>query len=96
MLVAERVMVVISSSTSFADVGYIKHVVILMVNVKRIASLKCQSCANEQRGIAQNCPGIELNAQSFEIVENFWVQMKCYDKDQEWMEKLQSFNTFAN
>ena len=45
MLVAERVMVVISSSTSFADVGYIKPVMILMVNVKRIASLKCQSCA---------------------------------------------------
>ena len=88
-------MVVISSSTSFADVGYIKPVMILMVNVKRIASLKCQSC-NEQRGIAQNCPGIQLNAQSFEIVENFWVQMKCYNKDQEWMDELQNFNTFAN
>ena len=51
---------------------------------------------NEQRGIAQNCPGIQLNAQSFEIVENFWVQMKCYNKDQEWMDELQNFNTFAN
>ena len=39
----------------------------------RNSKFKCQSCANQQVNIAEDCPGIELNGQSLEIVEKF-----CY------------------
>ena len=34
---------------------------------------KCQTCANQQTDKAEDCPGIELNDQSLEILEKF-----CY------------------
>ena len=33
--------------------------------------IKCQIKANQHTHLAGNCPGIELNGQSFEIVETF-------------------------
>ena len=36
------------------------------------SKFKCQSCANQQVNIAEDCPGIELNGQSLEIVEKFF------------------------
>ena len=41
--------------------------------LKEDSKLKCQTCANLQRDIAEDCPGIELIDQSLETVEKF-----CY------------------
>ena len=46
---------------------------VLEVNGKRIASLKCQVCANQQAATAEDCPDIEFNCLSLKIVEKF-----CY------------------
>ena len=41
--------------------------------LKEDSKLKCQTCANLQRDIGDDCTGIELNDQSIETVEKF-----CY------------------
>ena len=33
------------------------------------SKFKCQACANQQMVVAEDCPGIELNGTSLEIVE---------------------------
>ena len=57
---------------------------------------KCQTYANQHKYIAEDCAGIGLNGQSFEIVQKFCYlgetrgakggAIQCYNKDQEWME----------
>ena len=39
--------------------------------LKKDSKFKCQTCANKQIHIAEDCPGIEMNGQSLEIVEKF-------------------------
>ena len=39
--------------------------------LKEGTKFKCQTCASQQTGIAEDCPGIELNRHSLEIVERF-------------------------
>ena len=41
--------------------------------LKEESKFKCQTCANEQTGIAEDCPGIELNGHFLEVVEKL-----CY------------------
>ena len=73
VLFAERVQAVTPSSASFAGVGCIRDVVVLELNPPQNSKFKCQACANQQVNIAEDCPGIELNGPSLEIVEKF-----CY------------------
>ena len=40
--------------------------------MKEDSKFKCQSCANQQTNIAEDCPGVELNNQSHEVVEKFY------------------------
>ena len=44
--------------------------------LKEDGKFKCQTCANQQTDIAEDCPGTKLNGQSPEIVEEF-----CYLDD---------------
>ena len=64
--------------------------------LKEDSETKCQTNSNQQAGIAEDCPGIELDRQSLEIEENFcylgdtqleleWVPLNVL-KDQEWVE----------
>ena len=46
---------------------------VLELNPPQNSKFKCQACANQQVNIAEDCPGIELNGPSLEIVEKF-----CY------------------
>ena len=50
---------------------------------------------NQQSDIAKDCPGIELNSQSFETAERLYLgntigarecALECYKTDQEWVE----------
>ena len=40
--------------------------------LKEDSLFKYQTCANQQTNIAEDCPGIELNGRSLEIVEKFF------------------------
>ena len=64
-LAEDGITAVIPSSASFANVGYIKDVVVFDVNWN-ITSLTVR---HQQIGIAEDCPSIELNDQFLETVE---------------------------
>ena len=38
--------------------------------LKYDSKFKCETCANQQTDITEDCPGIELNGEPFETVEN--------------------------
>ena len=41
--------------------------------LKYDSKFKCETCANQQTDITEDCPGIELNGEPFETVENFYL-----------------------
>lgn len=61
---------VVSDSTIFAGVRFTGDIVVLKVNSKRIPSSKeYQTCVNQQAQVTEECPSIELDELSLEILE---------------------------
>lgn len=85
--VVEEVWAVIPSSTSFANVGGIGHVVASEADQSRIISVNVRLSANLETHTAEEHPGVDLNSQFLEPVEKWelMVGWMCHVRPEDWI-----------